>query len=149
MDECQGFYPASADDTSTRKFNRRCSVRNRCQVDGCTSRLKRVYCRRFHVCHAHATAGSVLLQGQQSRFCQRCGKFHDLDAFDGSKRNCRAGLAQHNSSRRARRQQKHHAAAASSHGGKTSSTHSSSNPSSGSSSDAGSMESSDDDEDNQ
>ncbi|WIA08294.1 hypothetical protein OEZ85_007737 [Tetradesmus obliquus] len=148
MDECQGSHPASADDTPTRKFSRRCSVRNHCQVDGCTSRLKRVYCRRFHVCHAHATAGSVLLQGQQSRFCQRCGKFHDLDAFDGSKRNCRAGLAQHNSSRRTRRQQKH-AAAASSHGGKTSSTHSSSNPSSGSSSDADSMESSDDDEDDQ
>lgn len=40
--------------------------------------------------------------GQLQRFCQQCGRFHDLDMFDGSKRSCRQRLAQHNTSRKRR-----------------------------------------------
>jgi hypothetical protein len=36
------------------------------------------------------------------RFCQQCRRFHDLHAFEGSKRSCRRQLDQHNARRRMR-----------------------------------------------
>ena len=38
--------------------------------------------------------------GQLQRFCQQCGRFHPLSAFDGSKRSCRERLDRHNARRR-------------------------------------------------
>ena len=34
------------------------------------------------------------------RFCQKCGKFHQITDFDGLRRSCRAGLARHNEKQR-------------------------------------------------
>lgn len=38
--------------------------------------------------------------GHEVRFCQLCGRFHLLDAFDGKKRSCRVRLEAHNRRRR-------------------------------------------------
>ena len=41
-------------------------------------------------------------QGQELRFCQRCGRAHALDEFDPGKHSCRAQLEKHNARRRKR-----------------------------------------------
>ena len=41
-----------------------------------------------------------MCDGRRQRFCQQCGRFHDLAAFDGDKRSCRARLQRHNARRR-------------------------------------------------
>lgn len=58
------------------------------QVDGCSTKLSncKAYCVRYRVCQQHLSAVSVLLKGVESRFCQQCGRFHDLSEFDGAKR---------------------------------------------------------------
>lgn len=44
----------------------------------------------------------VGLDGELKRFCQQCGRFHPLTAFDENKRSCRERLARHNERRRRR-----------------------------------------------
>jgi len=65
------------------------------QVDGCSTKLSncKAYCVRYRVCQPHLSAVSVLLNGVESRFCQQCGRFHELSEFDGNKRW--AGLWKH------------------------------------------------------
>ena len=43
---------------------------------------------------------SIVCDGRRQRFCQQCGRYHDLAAFDGDKRSCRARLQRHNARRR-------------------------------------------------
>lgn len=43
---------------------------------------------------------SIIREGKRQRFCQQCGRFHDLTSFDGDKRSCRARLQRHNARRR-------------------------------------------------
>lgn len=43
---------------------------------------------------------SIIREGKRQRFCQQCGRFHDLTCFDGDKRSCRARLQRHNARRR-------------------------------------------------
>jgi hypothetical protein len=43
---------------------------------------------------------SITREGKRQRFCQQCGRFHDLTSFDGDKRSCRARLQRHNARRR-------------------------------------------------
>ncbi|WIA20148.1 hypothetical protein OEZ85_005998 [Tetradesmus obliquus] len=78
-----------------------------CQVDGCKSKLSncKPYCVRYRVCPAHLAAAQVQLQGETSRFCQQCGKFHAIEEFDGNKRSCRTRLMHHNNSRQQRRKE--------------------------------------------
>jgi hypothetical protein len=38
--------------------------------------------------------------GRLQRFCQQCGRFHDLSAFDGNRKSCREQLQKHNARRR-------------------------------------------------
>lgn len=73
-----------------------------CHVVGCNLGLgpQAEYYQRYRICKEHLRSAALLVDGVPQRFCQQCGKFHDLDAFDGDKRNCRARLAQHNSRRR-------------------------------------------------
>ncbi len=73
-----------------------------CHVVGCNLGLgpQAEYYQRYRICKEHLRSAALLVDGIPQRFCQQCGKFHDLDAFDGDKRNCRARLAQHNSRRR-------------------------------------------------
>lgn len=42
--------------------------------------------------------------GRLQRFCQQCGRFHDLSAFDGNRKSCREQLQKHNARRRRRAQ---------------------------------------------
>lgn len=47
-----------------------------------------------------AQVNSIVCEGRRQRFCQQCGRFHDLASFDGDKRSCRARLQRHNARRR-------------------------------------------------
>ncbi|KAL6769167.1 hypothetical protein ACKKBF_B17735 [Auxenochlorella protothecoides x Auxenochlorella symbiontica] len=73
-----------------------------CQVLGCGQSLvgHADYYQRYRVCKPHLKGPALIVEGLPQRFCQQCGRFHPLDAFDGDKRNCRARLEQHNSRRR-------------------------------------------------
>ncbi len=46
----------------------------------------------------------VLKDGRLQRFCQQCGRFHDLAAFDAGRKSCREQLSKHNARRRRRAQ---------------------------------------------
>lgn len=63
------------------------------QVDGCSTKLApgKAYCMRYRVCQQHLSAPMVLINNTQSRFCQQCGRFQELEEFDGPKR-CGHGL---------------------------------------------------------
>jgi hypothetical protein len=58
------------------------------QVDGCSTKLApgKAYCMRYRVCQQHLSAPMVLINNTQSRFCQQCGRFQELEEFDGPKR---------------------------------------------------------------
>lgn len=47
-------------------------------------------------------APSIHREGRSQRFCQQCGRFHDVGDFDAAKRSCRARLQRHNARRRKR-----------------------------------------------
>lgn len=59
-----------------------------CQVEGCERLLRdeKPYYQRFLVCEEHMRCLSLDINGQLSRFCQQCGKFEPLEAFDDNKR---------------------------------------------------------------
>ncbi|KAJ4786013.1 Squamosa promoter-binding-like protein 9 [Rhynchospora pubera] len=81
----------------------------RCQVPGCEADIKELkgYHRRHRVCLRCANATCVVLEGEQKRYCQQCGKFHLLSDFDEGKRSCRRKLERHNKRRRRRPDSKH------------------------------------------
>ncbi len=68
------------------------------QVEGCARDLSELstYHQKCRICDIHIKAPVFLRAGIQQRFCQRCGRCHALDAFEGTKRSCRAQLAKHN-----------------------------------------------------
>uniref|UniRef100_A0A1J3H5Q3 Squamosa promoter-binding-like protein 7 n=1 Tax=Noccaea caerulescens TaxID=107243 RepID=A0A1J3H5Q3_NOCCA len=77
----------------------------RCQVPGCEADISELkgYHKRHRVCLRCANASSVVLDGEDKRYCQQCGKFHVLSDFDEGKRSCRRKLERHNN----RRKKKH------------------------------------------
>ncbi|GKU85590.1 hypothetical protein SLEP1_g240 [Rubroshorea leprosula] len=74
----------------------------RCQVPGCEADIRELkgYHRRHRVCLRCANATAVLIDGENKRYCQQCGKFHVLSDFDEGKRSCRRKLERHNNRRR-------------------------------------------------
>ncbi|KAK9835951.1 hypothetical protein WJX81_000786 [Elliptochloris bilobata] len=76
--------------------------RPQCQVEGCSGDLTTLkeYHQRYKICEYHLKVNSILCEGKRQRFCQQCGRFHDLASFDGDKRSCRARLQRHNARRR-------------------------------------------------
>lgn len=58
------------------------------QVQGCERLLRdeKAYYQRFLVCEEHMRCLSIEVDGRLSRFCQQCGKFEPVEAFDGTKR---------------------------------------------------------------
>lgn len=74
----------------------------RCQVLGCEADIRELkgYHRRHRVCLRCASASSVVISGEDRRYCQQCGKFHVLQDFDEGKRSCRRKLERHNRRRR-------------------------------------------------
>ncbi|WIA16831.1 hypothetical protein OEZ85_013768 [Tetradesmus obliquus] len=73
-----------------------------CQVPGCGVSLEgtKEYHQRYRVCPQHAKVDALELHGVASRFCQQCGKFHELSQFDGARHSCRQQLQRHNALRR-------------------------------------------------
>jgi len=63
-------------------------------VEGCSGSLKALkeYHQRYKICEYHLKVTSIIREGVRQRFCQQCGRFHDLSEFDGDKRSCRARL---------------------------------------------------------
>lgn len=59
-----------------RKSGSAVQVEIRCQVPGCEADIKELkgYHRRHRVCLRCATATCVVLEGEQKRYCQQCGK---------------------------------------------------------------------------
>lgn len=64
------------------------------QVDGCHESLRQLkeYHQRYKICEYHLKVPSIIREGVRQRFCQQCGRFHDIGEFDGDKRSCRARL---------------------------------------------------------
>ncbi|CAD7696012.1 unnamed protein product [Ostreobium quekettii] len=79
-----------------------------CQVSGCGMDLENLkeYHQRYRICDIHIKLPRVMKNGRLQRFCQQCGRFHDLVAFDGNRRSCRDQLNKHNARRRKRASQK-------------------------------------------
>jgi len=65
------------------------------------------YHARYKICEQHLRANLVFNRGLEQRFCQQCGKFHNIEEFDGDKRSCRARLEKHNVRRRRQREMQH------------------------------------------
>ncbi|GLC67240.1 Squamosa promoter-binding-like protein [Pleodorina starrii] len=76
----------------------------KCHVEGCNADLTGLssYYQRYRTCEQHLKAPSIMKDGLQQRFCQQCGRFHELTEFDGNKRSCRSRLQSHNVRRRKR-----------------------------------------------
>lgn len=75
-----------------------------CQVAGCGRSLSELkdYHQRYRICDVHIKLPQVVKEGRLQRFCQQCGRFHDLAAFDGARKSCRDQLMKHNQRRRRR-----------------------------------------------
>ncbi|KAF6254109.1 hypothetical protein COO60DRAFT_1703503 [Scenedesmus sp. NREL 46B-D3] len=75
-----------------------------CQVPGCGRDLQglKEYHQRYRICDVHIKLPQVMKDGRLQRFCQQCGRFHDLSAFDGNRKSCREQLQKHNARRRRR-----------------------------------------------
>ncbi|KAK9824970.1 hypothetical protein WJX81_000184 [Elliptochloris bilobata] len=84
--------------------------RLRCQVESCGRDLNALstYHQRCRICEVHLKLTSFEHRGKQQRFCQQCGRCHELACFEGVRRSCRNQLAKHN----ARRRRNHEAAVA-------------------------------------
>jgi SBP domain len=70
----------------------------RIQVEGCGRELCALttYHQRCRICEVHIKLPSFMRHGTEQRFCQQCGRCHQLSAFDSGKRSCRAQLQKHN-----------------------------------------------------
>uniref|UniRef100_A0A1D1ZP12 SBP-type domain-containing protein n=1 Tax=Auxenochlorella protothecoides TaxID=3075 RepID=A0A1D1ZP12_AUXPR len=73
-----------------------------CQITDCQANLSLLgaYHKRYRVCDVHMRSLSVPFRGVDSRFCQQCGRFQELSAFDGEHRSCRERLLRHAGRRR-------------------------------------------------
>ena len=89
-------------DNAGSKRNTRSDGPVMCQVDGCVTDLTglKEYHNRYKICQYHLKIPSIIREGNKQRFCQQCGRFHNLNEFDGDKRSCRARLQRHNARRR-------------------------------------------------
>lgn len=73
-----------------------------CQVEDCNTDLGSLkeYHNRYKICEYHLKTPCIIREGMRQRFCQQCGRFHNIGEFDGDKRSCRARLQRHNARRR-------------------------------------------------
>ena len=51
---------------------------------------------RYRICNVHIRLPAFMRQGRLQRFCQQCGRCHELSEFEGNQRSCRAQLDRHN-----------------------------------------------------
>jgi hypothetical protein len=71
-------------------------------VQGCGEELvnAKAYYKRYRICPIHCNIECLVIEGQNVRFCQQCGTFHDIKEFEGRRKSCKRKLAQHNKRRR-------------------------------------------------
>jgi len=62
---------------------------------------EKTYYKRYRICVEHCNMHSLVLDGRRLRFCQQCGRFHELTEFEGQRKSCRRKLKRHNERRRA------------------------------------------------
>ena len=69
----------------------------RCRVDTCGVDITsdQSYRKRYRLCKSCMGQFLILIDGQEMRFCQQCSNLHPVEAFEGSKRSCRAKLVEH------------------------------------------------------
>jgi hypothetical protein len=72
-----------------------------CRVPGCGMHQAEAYFNRTRLCAAHRRTDSLLFEGLDCRFCQKCNRLHPLALFKGRNRTCTTKLQHHNSRRRA------------------------------------------------
>jgi hypothetical protein len=72
------------------------------QVVGCGIELisAKTYYKRYRICVEHCNAPSLVVEGRRQRFCQQCGRFHELTEFETNRKSCRYKLKRHNERRR-------------------------------------------------
>ncbi|PRW60598.1 Negative elongation factor B [Chlorella sorokiniana] len=104
-------------DTGAEKRKRRRFLTDGCQVEGCIVPLSLSYHRKYHICGDHFKAPCVSIDGQNLRFCQKCGRFQPLSEFQGIKRTCQRALDSHNARRRKREEAKRTASPSGGEGG--------------------------------
>ncbi|GMH41574.1 hypothetical protein BSKO_09484 [Bryopsis sp. KO-2023] len=102
--ETNGATPPAPKQARSLSLTSSRASRSVCQVEGCGNTLEglRDYHVRYKICDHHLKISSIIKAGRQQRFCQQCGRFHDLSEFDGNKRSCRSRLMRHNARRRKR-----------------------------------------------
>ena len=68
------------------------------QVEDCTRDVCELstYHFRYRICNVHIRLPAFMRQGRLQRFCQQCGRCHELSEFEGNQRSCRAQLDRHN-----------------------------------------------------
>lgn len=97
---------AEVSDSSTKGTVRRPRRfrKHHCQADGCQANLAELsfYFQRNHICKDHLKSDLFLIDGNPSRFCQRCGFAHPIVDFEGQRKSCKASLEKHNMRRRQR-----------------------------------------------
>ena len=66
------------------------------QVSSCrtqlTSKTRPRYCRRYRVCETHLRALTMNINGAAQRWCQKCSRFHEVDAFTDKQHSCTQSL---------------------------------------------------------
>ena len=60
-----------------------------------------IYFRRYKICREHMSVPVIIIDDVVQRFCQQCGRFHELTAFKGTQKTCETRLSLHNARRRA------------------------------------------------
>jgi len=72
------------------------------QVEGCGVELinEKTYYKRYRICSEHCVMPLMVIDGRRQRFCQQCGRFHDISEFEGQRKSCRRKLKRHNERRR-------------------------------------------------
>ncbi|KAL4422543.1 hypothetical protein ABPG75_008740 [Micractinium tetrahymenae] len=76
------------------------AIHSGCQVCGASLEGMRMFHQRYHICDAHMQMEQIMWKGLPQRFCQQCGRFHELQEFEGGMRSCRKQLAKHAERRR-------------------------------------------------
>jgi len=69
-----------------------------CQAEGCGADIPRgakLLDRRHKICDSCTKSDSLIVKGDEVRFCQQCSSLHPLSEFDGYKRSCRRMLKKH------------------------------------------------------
>eukprot|EP00884_Botryococcus_braunii_P004576 jgi/Botrbrau1/14119/Bobra.182_3s0062.1 len=96
-----------------------------CQVKDCGRSLAplTMYHQRSRICEVHLKLPSFMRAGKQQRFCQQCGRCHELAAFEGTKRSCRVQLNKHNARRRRQKEKQERVKEGTRHGGRSGGGH--------------------------